>query len=187
MKKIILASVVLLASSAIFAQTSTNSTTSANTAASQALGGSQGQSLSVDNHEQVGGTRYAANTAIAPALTSGLDTCMGSSSAGASGMSFGLSLGSTWTDKNCVMLKNARELWNMGQHAASMAMLCTNEDVRYSISVSGGLMDKRSDGSIIRLGCPMTKKQWVAAGMPLLDPETGSPVQSGSVVVAATK
>jgi hypothetical protein len=184
MKKLILAVVVMLASGAAFAQ-STVASTNTNAAASQSAGGNQGQSLSLDNHEVIGGTRYAANTAIAPALTSGLDTCMGSSSLGASGMSFGLSVGSTWTDKNCVMLKNAREEWNMGQHAAAMALLCTNDDIRYSISVSGGIMDKRSDGSIIRLGCPMTKDEWIAAGRPLLDPETGSPVQNGSIVIAA--
>lgn len=184
MKKILLAAAVLFAWNTAFADTNVAST-NANTAASQSAGGNQGQSLSIDNHEVVGGTRYAANTAVAPALSSGIDTCMGSSSLGASGMSFGVSLGSTWTDKNCVMLKNARELWNAGQHSASMALLCTDDDIRYSISVSGGILDRRSDGSIIRLGCPMTKKDWIAAGRPLLDPETGSPVQSGSIVAAA--
>jgi len=100
-------------------------------------------------------------------------------------MSFGVALGTTWTDSNCTMLKNAREEWNMGEHSAALALLCTNDDIRYSISVSGGVIDRRKDGATIRRGCPMTKAEWVAAGRPLIDPDTGAAVASGAVVQAA--
>jgi hypothetical protein len=119
--------------------------------------------------------RYATSSALAPALTSSNDTCMGATSLGATGMSFGVSLGSTWTDNNCKMLKNARELWNQGNHAAAMAMMCTDDDIRYAISVTGGVLDRRADGVLIHRGCPMAKADWIAAGKPLLDPVTGQP------------
>lgn len=93
---------------------------------------SQGQSLTVDNH-----ARASASTAIAPALTGSNDTCMGSTSIGASGMAFGLSFGRTYTDDNCTMLKNSRELWNMGFRGAAVARMCMDERNRQAMETSG--------------------------------------------------
>lgn len=62
-----------------------------------------------------------------PPLTASNDTCMGSASASANGPGFGISVGSTWTDGNCVMLKNSRELWNMGMKAAALARMCMDD------------------------------------------------------------
>jgi hypothetical protein len=104
---------------------------------------------------------------------------------GATGMSFGVALGTTWTDLTCEVIKKSSTLWNAGQHMAAIAELCTDEEMRYSISVSGGIMDKRADGATIRIGCPMTKEEWIAAGRPLIDPETSMATASGTVVVAA--
>jgi hypothetical protein len=73
----------------------------------------------------------------APALTSSNDTCMGSTSGGAAVAGFGFSLGSTWTDKNCTMLKNSRELWNMGMRAASMARMCMDSENREALELTG--------------------------------------------------
>lgn len=59
----------------------------------------------------VGGDKSAAipPSAYAPALTSGNDTCMGSTSVGLSGGAAigggGLAFGKTWTDYNCVRFK----------------------------------------------------------------------------------
>jgi hypothetical protein len=64
--------------------------------------GSQGQSMNLDNH-----ARGSASSAIGPALTGSNDTCMGSTSVGAAGLAFGVSFGSTYTDDNCMMLKNS--------------------------------------------------------------------------------
>lgn len=183
-KKLIVVAVLSLTSFTAFAEaTSTTATTASNASTqSAAQGGSLLYAPVTTNNSEV---RYAASSAFGPALTSSNDTCMGSSSLGASGMSFGVAIGSTWTDKNCMMLKNARELWNQGDHAASMALLCTDEDINYSISVSGGVMDRRADGAVIRRGCPMTKADWIAKGKPLIDPTTGQAVAVGSVVQAA--
>jgi len=177
-KKFLAVAALSLTSLAAFAQSAQTASNSTGTATAQS-----GSLMFAPVSDST--VRYATSSAFGPALTSSNDTCMGSSSLGATGMSFGVSLGSTWTDKNCVMLKNARELWNQGKHPAAMALLCTDDDINYSISVSGGIMDRRKDGSIIRLGCPMSKAEWIAKGRPLIDPETGAPVAVGSVVVEA--
>ena len=72
-----------------------------------------------------------------PNLTTSNDTCMGSTSGSINGPGFGIGLGSTWTDDNCVMLKNSRELWNMGMKAASMALMCTDIRTRRALQVTG--------------------------------------------------
>jgi hypothetical protein len=113
----------------------TGADASANATASSQGGvgvGSQGQSLTIDNH-----ARSAPSPAIAPALTGSNDTCMGSTSVGAAGMAFGLSLGTTYTDDNCTMLKNARELWNMGFRGAAVARMCMDERNRAALETSG--------------------------------------------------
>ena len=73
----------------------------------------------------------------APLLSSSGDTCMGSSSGSFSAPGIGVSIGSTWTDSNCKMLKNAREMWNMGLHKAAFAMLCKDLDNRDALEASG--------------------------------------------------
>jgi hypothetical protein len=70
-------------------------------------------------------------------LTTSNDTCMGSTSGSINGPGFGVGLGTTWTDDNCVMLKNSRELWNMGMKAASMALMCTDVKTRNALEVTG--------------------------------------------------
>jgi hypothetical protein len=52
-------------------------------------------------------SRIPVSTAYAPALTSGIDTCLGSESAGAQTGIFGISLGHTKRDKNCEFIKKA--------------------------------------------------------------------------------
>jgi len=71
------------------------------------------------------------------ALVSSNDTCMGSASGSVNGPGFGLSLGKTYTDANCVLLKNSRELWNMGMKAAAMALMCKDPDNRDALEVTG--------------------------------------------------
>lgn len=72
-----------------------------------------------------------------PPLTSSNDTCMGSSSGSVNIAGFGAGYGSTWTDKNCVMLKNSRELWNMGMRAASLTLMCNDPDNREALELTG--------------------------------------------------
>ena len=72
-----------------------------------------------------------------PPLTTSNDTCMGSTSGGVNGPGFGVSIGSTWSDTNCKMLKNSREMWNMGMKAASLALLCTDPSNKAAIELTG--------------------------------------------------
>lgn len=70
-------------------------------------------------------------------LTSSNDTCMGSVSVGGSGPGFSVGIGSTYKDDNCVMLKNSRELWNMGMKAAAMALMCTDKANKEALELTG--------------------------------------------------
>jgi hypothetical protein len=88
-------------------------------------------------------------TVYAPSLTSSNDTCMGSSSVGASGVGFGVSFGTSWTDANCIMLKNSRELFNMGMPDVAFARLCMDTLNREAIELTGKV-------------CPQTKKEEAA-------------------------
>jgi hypothetical protein len=65
------------------------------------------------------------------------DTCMGSSSVGAQGMAFGVTVGTTWRDRNCQRLKNSRELSAMGFNRAAVALLCVDDDVRDAMTTAG--------------------------------------------------
>jgi hypothetical protein len=67
----------------------------------------------------------------APALTTTLtETCMGSTSGGASWLGGGFSLGSTWRDSACVRRLNARELaQTLGDREAARAVMCGDPDV----------------------------------------------------------
>lgn len=81
--------------------------------------------------------KFPVATASGPALTTSNDTCMGSASGGISTVSVGVSVGTTWTDENCVMLKNSREMWNMGMRQAAVNRMCMDEQNRESMEISG--------------------------------------------------
>lgn len=81
--------------------------------------------------------RNPVNTAFAAPLTATEDTCMGSSSAGGQGVGFGLSLGTTWHDTDCVRRKDARELYNMGHKKAALALLSQSKEVRAALDAAG--------------------------------------------------
>jgi len=72
-----------------------------------------------------------------PPLVSSNDTCMGSTSGSVNAPGIGVSLGTTWTDQNCKMLKNSRELWNMGMKAAALALMCTDPANREALELTG--------------------------------------------------
>lgn len=120
-------------------QSHSTSTATSQSRGGAALGvGSQGQSLSIDSHAVYHAqSRNPVSTAVSTPLTSSNDTCMGSTSIGGSAVSFGFSAGTTWTDENCVMLKNAREIWNMGFKGAALARLCMDKRNREAFELTG--------------------------------------------------
>jgi hypothetical protein len=91
------------------------------------------------SYSQVGGTETIKNVPnpSAPALTTSNDTCMGSTSGSVTIAGLGVGGGSTWVDKNCKILKNSRELWNMGLKAAAIALLCQDDDNRKALEITG--------------------------------------------------
>ena len=80
-----------------------------------------------------------------PPLTSSNDTCMGSVSGSLNVAGFGGGFGSTYKDANCVMLKNSRELWNMGMRGAALARMCMDSENREALEITG-------------FKCPQTEK-----------------------------
>jgi len=72
-----------------------------------------------------------------PPLVSSNDTCMGSASGSLNVPGLGIGLGKTYTDDNCVMLKNSREMWNMGMKGAAMALMCTDAANREALELTG--------------------------------------------------
>ena len=94
-----------------------------------------------ESHQYIenGGTQTIKNvpSVSGPALATSNDTCMGSSSGSVNGPGFGLSIGGTWSDTNCKLLKNSRELWNMGMKAAAMALMCTDAANRDALEITG--------------------------------------------------
>ncbi len=91
-------------------------------------------SLSINEEAQ---RRNPVSTAWSAPLVAAEDTCMGSTSAGGQGVGFGLSLGSTWTDKDCVRRKNARELYNMGKKKVAITLLCHDAEIAQAFAESG--------------------------------------------------
>jgi len=111
-------------------------------AGNQTMTGVQGQSQdNVQTNSQVtsqtnSGTTTQAVTvervtssATAPALTTGNDACMGSTSLGAQGMSFGLSFGTTWSDENCKRIKKAHAINQLGYPQAALKILMDDKEI----------------------------------------------------------
>ena len=158
MKKILVMSLMSLACLSAFADNtsgsagsgqSSNVTTNSQAGANASTDGNA-QSITINQaasliptdttvHQVVSGTEILRNTPSVggPSLTSSNDTCMGSASGSANGPGFGVSIGKTYTDTNCVMLKNSRELWNMGMKAAAMALMCTDPANKEALELTG--------------------------------------------------
>ena len=138
---------------------------SADANAESGSGGDGGASdVSVD-----GGDEAPASSAAAVYVTTSDDTCMGSSSGGGQAESFGFSVGSTWTDSNCIMLKNARELKAQGHHKAAKARLCMDEDNAIAFELAGepcprALASTQAAIAKLRAADP----SYVAAGEPVM-------------------
>ena len=92
-------------------------------AKSNAAASSGGQSSSFNNSEDA-----AASSAIAPGLVA--NGCMGSSAAAGQGMGFGVSLGTTWKDEDCIRIRKAQDLQKSGHEMAALAIRCQDPEVR---------------------------------------------------------
>ena len=81
--------------------------------------------------------RFPVSTAIAPALTATNGTCMGSTSAGGQGVTFGISFGTTWTDSGCDARYDAIAMDALGLKAAAIQRLCAKPEIKEAMEATG--------------------------------------------------
>ena len=113
--------------------TTSSVTTDGKQTVNESVSGAQTQNINY------GGSQTVRNvpSVSGPNLTSSNDTCMGAASGSANLPGFGLSLGKTYTDTNSVMLKNSRELLNMGMKGAALALMCTDPANKDALELTG--------------------------------------------------
>lgn len=108
---------------------------------SEAVGeASADNSVAVDASDRSStNVRYkeAANSAIAGPLVTSNNTCMGSTTAGGQGLSFGFSLGSTWVDQDCVRRLDAAFLAKIGAGGAAKELMCQKQEIRAAYAAAG--------------------------------------------------
>lgn len=81
--------------------------------------------------------RFPVATAFAAALTASEETCMGSRSFGVQAIGFGFSFATTWPDRQCRRIRNARALEDLGFRAAAVELLCQDDEVREAMDRAG--------------------------------------------------
>jgi hypothetical protein len=163
MKRLLVVPIVMVClSTPVLAQTATgvgvgvanaNSASRSNAVAISGQGGRGGQggqaasTLTVNNaaapaattstvNETLSGTQTLRNvpSVFAPGLTAaGLETCLGSISAGASVIGVGATFGTTIPDPGCAARLDARTLWSMGLRRAAIARLCLQAEIYKSM------------------------------------------------------
>lgn len=91
----------------------------------------------------------------APALTTTLtETCMGSTSGGVSVAGFGVTVGSTWKDEECVRRLHAREISALGEKDVAKEVLCGSPIVAEAYAAVGrpckvGVSPNQGAGGVI--------------------------------------
>lgn len=113
-----------------------NRSSAANTNSNANSGNNSAQSVTVqgDHYEA---PRIPVATAYAAPLVAGTNTCMGSTTAGGQGMTFGISIGSTWEDDGCTRRSNAATLFSLGQTPAAVALMCQDKAVAKAMEAAG--------------------------------------------------
>ena len=108
--------------------TSTSDSTSTSGASSSSSSGGNTQTINDSGERHYSGTYTVKNvpTAIAPSVYP-TAPCMGSTSAGASGIGFGVSFGSSWTDDECGIRETARSFSGLGLQQDAILVLCTSK------------------------------------------------------------
>ncbi len=94
-------------------------------------------SVEGDRYIQARNRRIPVSTAYAAPLTSGIDTCLGSASAGVQTGILGVSLGGTKRDRICETIKLSRELHHMGMREGAVQLLCNDVRVRVAMRNAG--------------------------------------------------
>lgn len=104
---------------------SSGSSSNSNSASSS---GGNSQTINVSGDHRYSGAYSVKNVpnAVAPAAFP-TSPCMGGTSVGASGVGFGVSFGSSWTDDECGIRETARSFAGMGMQEDAVSVLCTSK------------------------------------------------------------
>jgi hypothetical protein len=106
----------------------------------QTLGSTSGAMSTVDISNPANSTNHLITTptVVAPGLAAaGVETCLGSASAGLSVMGGGLTFGSTMVDSGCTIRLLARQLFAFGFQKAALALMCQDERVAAAMNAAG--------------------------------------------------
>jgi hypothetical protein len=106
----------------------------------QTLGSTSGAASTVDISNPATSTNHLITTptVVAPGLAAaGVETCLGSASAGLSVMGGGITFGSTMVDSGCTIRLLARQLFAFGFQKAAVALMCQDERVAAAMYAAG--------------------------------------------------
>jgi len=106
----------------------------------QTLGSTSGASsaINISNPANTKSRLITTPTVVAPGLAAaGVETCLGSTSAGLSVMGGGLTFGSTMVDSGCTIRLLARQLFAFGFQKAALALMCQDQRVAAAMDATG--------------------------------------------------
>ena len=106
----------------------------------QTLGSTSGASsaINISNPANTTSRLITTPTVVAPGLAAaGVETCLGSTSAGLSVMGGGLTFGSTMVDSGCTIRLLARQLFAFGFQRAALALMCQDPRVAAAMDSTG--------------------------------------------------
>jgi ribosomal protein L12E/L44/L45/RPP1/RPP2 len=120
--------------------TSSVGNVSGGTSSASADGNGNGSNNTNVTYEAAKTYRQPVATAYSASLTSGMDTCLGSASAGAQTQILGLTFGKTYVDKNCVLIKQTKLLREAGLERSAckrMQMHAEGADIKEAMAEAG--------------------------------------------------
>lgn len=117
----------ILFSGVTFAQSSSGRSTAAS--------GSTAQAISYGGGGSSGSTSFTPSPTAPSFMLS--SPCMGAVSASGTGPSFGISIGTSYTDKQCELRSNAATLYTMGFKIAAMQVMCQIDSVNKALTAAG--------------------------------------------------
>jgi hypothetical protein len=113
-----------------------NRSSASNSNSNANSGNNSAQSVTV-NGDTYQASKIPVATAYAPNIAP-TAVCMGSTSAGVQGMSVGVSIGSSWTDKNCMLLEQVRTTAAvLGDKETAAEMMCSVDAYREARARTG--------------------------------------------------
>jgi hypothetical protein len=119
--------------------TSVNTSTNTNYDTSNITSKSDTNSVVTTNGSQTTKLKSPPPSAIAPQFSSGHgnDLCTVGASGAVQTQILGMSFGTTFTEENCIRLKNAKTLYDMGMKVAAVSIMCQDKQVFDGMMAAG--------------------------------------------------